>query len=122
LVAGGPHASALSDSVSHDGFNYVITGEADITLFQLLEKIKKGTFVDPILKGTSPGLLDEIPFPDYSLVEFDTYSRVLDNSRCVSILSSRGCPYNCVFCNSTIMGAGKTVRYRSPENISSRNP
>jgi anaerobic magnesium-protoporphyrin IX monomethyl ester cyclase len=117
FIAGGPHASALPDCVYLDGFNYVITGEADITLFQLLEKIKNKIPVDPIAKGVSPSSLDEIPFPDYSLIEFDTYSRVLDNNRCVSILSSRGCPYNCVFCNSNIIGTGKSVRYRSPENI-----
>ena len=117
FIAGGPHASALPDSVYSDGFDYVITGEADLTLFWLLEKLKSGMPVNPILKGVSSNSLDEIPFPDYSLVEFDTYSRVLDNNRCVSILSSRGCPYDCVFCNSNIMGTGKSIRYRSPENI-----
>jgi radical SAM superfamily enzyme YgiQ (UPF0313 family) len=70
-----------------------------------------------ILAGQPPEPLDALPYPDRDLVDQSSYSREVDGHKCASILSSRGCPYKCSFCNSNIMGAGKPMRYRSPENV-----
>lgn len=117
FVAGGPHASALPKQVSMDGFDVVVTGEGEVAIIQILDNLQSGTRTQAILPGIPPNPLDELPFPDYGLVEMSSYSRELAGQRCVSILSSRGCPYRCSFCNSNIMGAGRPMRYRSPENV-----
>jgi anaerobic magnesium-protoporphyrin IX monomethyl ester cyclase len=67
--------------------------------------------------------LDEIPFFDYSLIDLDNYmGRSLDKSysqqsmREISIHTSRGCPFNCVYCsNGTVHG--KKIRYMSVEKV-----
>ncbi len=117
FIAGGPHATALPVNVSSDGFDVVITGEGEILVLEVLQNLKQGIRSASIISGQSPIDLDELPFPDYDQVALSTYSREIGGHRCVSILTSRGCPYPCSFCNSNIMGAGKAIRYRSPENV-----
>lgn len=65
--------------------------------------------------------LDTLPFPDYSLVNLPDYwgrfgnmNGVLAERRYTSIISSRGCPFQCLYCHKIF---GRTVRNRSPENF-----
>lgn len=115
LVAGGPHATALPGAVLEDGFDLVITGEAEQTMLDVADAIGRGERPFGIVAGVPPEPLDDLPFPDRDLVDQSTYSREVEGQKCVSILSSRGCPYKCAFCNSNIMGAGRPMRYRSLE-------
>jgi anaerobic magnesium-protoporphyrin IX monomethyl ester cyclase len=116
-VAGGPHATALPEKVLAAGFNIVVRGEGELAFAELLEAASAGQPVRPVLDGTPPAPLDALPLPDYELVDLDTYTRELDGHRCISVLTSRGCPYRCTFCNSTIMGAGRPIRYRGAESV-----
>lgn len=115
-VAGGPHASALPEVVARD-FDFVIVGEGEITLLHLLRALNNGESPPRILSEPSIADLDTLPFPDYSLVDVHSYHRVVDGRPSLSILSSRGCPYRCVFCNSIIMGGNRHVRFRSAANV-----
>jgi radical SAM superfamily enzyme YgiQ (UPF0313 family) len=117
LIAGGPHATALPAQVAADGFDVVITGEGEIALLDALDTLATGGTPGRILVGSPQDPLDALPFPNYDFVDLNTYTREVDGQRCVSILSSRGCPYPCSFCNSNIMGAGKPMRYRTPANV-----
>jgi len=59
--------------------------------------------------------LDEIPFPDYSLIEFKRYTPSIGHYLRLpnmTMISSRGCPYHCLFCTSD-----DTLRERSIFNI-----
>ncbi|TVL97294.1 MAG: B12-binding domain-containing radical SAM protein [Candidatus Brocadia sp. WS118] len=117
LIAGGPHASALPIVVSEDEFDVVVKGEGELALVEIINYLQHGLPLPKTILGQPFDPLDLLPFPDYNLVDLNTYTREVNGSRCISILSSRGCPYPCVFCNSNIMGAGKTIRYRSPGNV-----
>ena len=116
MVAGGPHASALPHSVAQD-FDHVVVGEGESAILRLLDEMASGRMSSPILCEPPIADLDTLPFPDYSLVDVRSYHRVVDGSPSLSVLTSRGCPYDCVFCNSIIMGGGQRVRFRSAENI-----
>ncbi|MGH9936001.1 MAG: B12-binding domain-containing radical SAM protein, partial [Blastocatellia bacterium] len=117
LIAGGPHATALPEQVAADGFDVVITGEGEVAVLDALDTIAAGGASERILAGRPQDPLDALPFPDYDFVDLNTYTREVDGQHCVSILSSRGCPYPCSFCNSNIMGAGKPARFRTPANV-----
>lgn len=117
VVAGGPHATALPESVLAHGFDSVVTGEGELAFAEILSLRAAGSPVPSIVAGLPPHPLDKLPLPAYDLVELESYSRVLDGSRCLSVLTSRGCPYRCSFCNSNIMGAGRPIRFRSAESV-----
>lgn len=115
-VAGGPHASALPESVKRH-FDFVVVGEGEQAMLDVVESIESGRESPFLLHGIPIPNLDDLPFPDYSLVDIKSYHRMVDGSFSLSILSSRGCPYRCVFCNSIILGKGRKVRFRTVENV-----
>lgn len=117
FIAGGPHATALPHDVVKDNFDAVIIGEGELAFLNLLKTLEEGSDFSPIITGIPVNHLDALPFPNFDLVDLDSYSRMINGSKCISILTSRGCPYSCAFCNSNIMGKGKKVRYRSAANV-----
>jgi len=69
-----------------------------------------------------PDDIDALPFPAHNLFKIDRYTNLnpltdgLDmNARAFTIVTSRGCPYKCVFCSKPI--TGNTWRARSVENV-----
>jgi radical SAM superfamily enzyme YgiQ (UPF0313 family) len=115
-VAGGPHASALPESVARD-FDFVIVGEGEAAILRLIRALERGESLPRILREAPIADLDTLPFPDYTLVDIASYRRVVDGRPSLSILSSRGCPYRCAFCNSIVMGGNKRLRFRSANNV-----
>jgi anaerobic magnesium-protoporphyrin IX monomethyl ester cyclase len=116
-VAGGPHATALPFEVSKD-FDIVVTGEGETAMLYIARARLDGLNLPKIVQGRGVTSLDFLPFPNRDLVDLSTYSRVVNGQRSLSILTARGCPFRCAFCNSNIMGAGsKNIRFRSPENV-----
>jgi len=69
---------------------------------------EKGTVV---LRGRMLENLDEIPYPDRSILEKEHY---WDNLG--SMFTSRGCPYNCLFCATRLI-MGRKFRARSAGNV-----
>ena len=68
--------------------------------------------------------LDSLPFPARHLLPMDVYSQAVKQNPLrgeihkpyTIIITSRGCPYNCVFCSSCVVW-GKQWRPRSPKNV-----
>ncbi|MEW6074793.1 MAG: radical SAM protein [Candidatus Omnitrophota bacterium] len=123
-IIGGVHASALPESVLNEGFDMVVVGEGEKTLLKIVsEERQKGIFRTEkadILKA------EEIPLPDRTLVNMEFYIRVKDRTphdpnldfvpigaKMATMLSSRGCPFNCIFCHNTWRGI--PVRFLRPE-------
>lgn len=115
-VAGGPHASALPETVAGD-FDFVVVGEGEQAILRLARARECREHLPHILREPPIADLDTLPFPDYSLVDVGSYRRVVDGRPSLSILSSRGCPYRCIFCNSVVLGGGQRVRFRSAGNV-----
>lgn len=114
-IAGGPHATALPEESNQD-FDVVIMGEAEQAMLSLVESVSNGVRPKGIQISRPINDLDELPFPDFELVDLDSYHRIVEGSPCLSILTSRGCPYSCVFCNSQLFSRGQ-LRFRSPNNV-----
>lgn len=60
--------------------------------------------------------LDDLPFPDRSLMKNELYTRPDTDEPMATIQVARGCPSQCIYCLTPII-SGRTVRMRSPENV-----
>jgi anaerobic magnesium-protoporphyrin IX monomethyl ester cyclase len=112
LVAGGPHATLIPSDCLKMGFDAVVVGEGELIINDLVRKKPTG-----IIQGEPVKNLDEIPLPDRSCLEKNMYGvfgflRMPGLS--TSIMTSRGCPYNCRFCGRIVKGY---VRRRSAESV-----
>ena len=143
VVIGGPHASVSPKScLSNENVDFVVMGEGEYTFLELVKTIEKGTFDSSILKSIdgigfreNNGIiinkpretiknLDELPFPARHLLPMEKYfeaAKSLQTSRATSkrsitMITSRGCPFNCIFCSINLT-MGRMWRARSSENI-----
>lgn len=125
IVIGGLHVSiALNDILDDLEFNnnidFIIIGEAEITFLELLNKIKDNEPSERILHGIRPNL-DDLPIINR---EFYDINAELNNpiwlgkKPCVTMLFTRGCNYNCAFCQPSERKLfGSVKRYRSVDNV-----
>lgn len=111
--------------------DYIIRNEPEIITLNLIRTLDKKEDIktvkgisykngDNIISNQDASRiedLDKLPFPAYGLLPMDKYTYgFLDLPQPFSImLTSRGCPFNCVFCLK-IMSRGKYIT-RSPENV-----
>lgn len=137
VVLGGPHPSALpEESLIKPSVDLIIRGEGEETILEVCQAIsKKRSFEDILgISYKKNGMifhnlprplnkdLDKLPFPAYHLFKLGKYTltqplrdKVSKSSRAFYIMTSRGCPYGCVYCFKGIYG--RTWRARSPENV-----
>jgi anaerobic magnesium-protoporphyrin IX monomethyl ester cyclase len=132
VVVGGPHASFMAEEILGSGAaDYVVRGEGEHAMLELAEALSQGDNLEQI-KGLSYRLdnevihnadrtysddLDTLPFPARNLLNMDKYRTSKFGTRSItSILTSRGCPYQCSFCASSKL-AGTFWRARSVESI-----
>lgn len=124
IVFGGIHPTALPEEIlSFDHIDLVLKGEGEKSLLELYRCIKEGkdfSHVDglsyrkngQIVHNRLPAVVDDLdsypPFP-YHLFKSERYDLGF-------ILSSRGCPYKCIFCSNRVT-TRKFYRYRSPEPL-----
>ena len=140
IIVGGPFASWHPEECLRKAIDFVVIGEGEITISELLNSIKnnlpkKNIFgiaykENKIIKINEkrPFLedLDKLQFPARHLISMQKYFEASKtykysrgqskSSRTVSIITSRGCPFNCIFCSAFIL-SGKLWRNRSAQNV-----
>ncbi len=130
IVVGGMHASTFPYDMLDENINYVIRGEGEISMLELASgkdprKIKGLVYrmnSELFDNGLAEQIdnLDQIPFPLRSPELIERYlscsPRGQRNKRSLSVITSRGCPYDCNFC-SVHPVFGYSWRARSPENV-----
>jgi len=119
IVVGGPHPSILPDDVLEiKDIDYIIQGEGEISFIELLSAIKNGDDFPHLSRGKPPDL-DEIPYADRSLYpKNETPFHPIFPQPFVTIITGRGCIYNCSFCQpAERMIFGRKVRSRSVKNV-----
>jgi radical SAM superfamily enzyme YgiQ (UPF0313 family) len=106
VIMGGVHASLLPEEALQF-CRQVVVGEAEHIIADVVEGLKK----DPIVYGSPVQELDTLPYPDFSLIKgFKVLSML------TPISTSRGCPFDCIFCSVTKM-FGRKYRFRSAQNV-----
>ena len=118
IVIGGPHISIDADNtMKYEEFDIGVIGEGEETLLEVVQHFEKNKDLDKIkgilyrkngkvikTEDRAPiKNLDDLPFPSRHLLPSpDKYKQTpFKNTRFpqTSMVSSRGCPYNCTFCS-----------------------
>ena len=130
----------IKSAMNDKSIDFWIIGEGEETFIELLDeinsngnnykKIKGISYFDggrPIITEKRPFInnLDRIPFPDYGNIDIMVYANQTIKMAGIlrprkfpyaTMITSRGCPYSCIFCASATV-SGKKVRMRSVENV-----
>jgi radical SAM superfamily enzyme YgiQ (UPF0313 family) len=127
VITGGPIATARRGALlkAMPDIDLLVVGEGELTFARLLSGTassglvtRHGNNIVDSGDGDVADNLDELPYPDYSLIDIARYEQHLsyayDHRRQGVLLTSRGCPFLCTYCNTF---AGKTARLRSAENV-----
>jgi anaerobic magnesium-protoporphyrin IX monomethyl ester cyclase len=118
LILGGAH---VSNCESHEDdfsmFDYCFEGESEGSWSDFLSaEAKKNT--EPVIFKSNPiENIDNVIYPDRSLLKHHLYKikTKFGTKIFTSIIHSRGCPFNCIFCSSK--GFSRKVRIRTPESF-----
>lgn len=128
ILAGGPFATSSYTKILGTGVIDVIArGESEITLSEIMNRfpdfskirgvsfLHKGHIVSTINRGLIKDI-DTLPFPVYdSLPDLGLYHGRARRKPFAPILTSRGCPFSCIYCDKAIFGV--SFRKRSPKNV-----
>lgn len=101
-------------------FDFGVIGEGEIEMYKLTKKIFNGHKVSGIYNAEIIQNLDELPFPANHLIDQKNYfsphqGQKKEAKLPATMISSRGCPYNCTFCSKPVNRA--RYRVRSGKNI-----
>jgi radical SAM superfamily enzyme YgiQ (UPF0313 family) len=133
-VLGGPHVSALPEDTlkEHPSLDIGVLGEGETTITELCSALSAGTKLNGVsglvfreklnIVTTPPRNLaeniDDLAFPDRDAFPIDIYNSHVIEYRAkpiTSIITTRGCPYQCVFCSKSVFGSRE--RLRSAGNV-----
>ncbi|MFZ6013779.1 MAG: B12-binding domain-containing radical SAM protein [Bacteroidota bacterium] len=127
-----------SDAADHyekyfnNGIDYVVRGEGEETLDQLLTAIEHGKPVDQVsglafkahgktvVTGTRPVIrdLDTLPLPAWDLVDVESYRNIWLKHHgyfSLNVATTRGCPFKCNWCAKPIYG--NRYNSRTPQHV-----
>ncbi len=132
IVFGGVHVSSVGTAAltEYPNIDFAVIGEGEIPLLKLISGDKPGSIPGLVyrdgaeVKYSAPPeefvTMDDLPLPAYHLLDGfpGEYALPLLNtptSRGAPLISSRGCPYTCDFCDRSVYG--RSFRYNSADYI-----
>ncbi len=106
IVGGGPHFT--SNYIKYDKVDYLVLKEAEITLPQFIKDLNNGN-PNHIYTTDQWSDITATPLPLWDLISLKNYSSM-------NIQYSRGCPYDCDFCDITVL-YGRKPRTKTTEQV-----
>jgi len=129
-VLGGPHLSAFpKETLTYDHVDFGVVGEGEIVFPGLLTALEGENQLNEIdglvfkkngeIKFNSPKKyvkdLDSLPFPARHLLPNKKYYSIHADYPFTTLMTSRGCPFNCGYCFRDIFN--RKLRFRSAKNV-----
>jgi len=106
VAVGGPYATTSPHEV--ESADFLVLDEGEITLPMFIEAIQRGDRSGTFRSAEKPAVT-ETPIPRYDLLDLTAY----DN---MSVQFSRGCPFQCEFCDIIVL-YGRKPRTKTPEQL-----
>ncbi len=107
VVAGGPYATSCRQSIT--GVDYFVLGEAEVTLPDFVHDYLDGHAL-PVYESDSWANMEKSPVPRYDLCDISAYNTM-------PVQFSRGCPFDCEFCDIVALFGHKTRTKSAPQFI-----
>lgn len=111
IIAGGPHPTSYYDNIKEEcngTVNHFLFGEVEETFEDFLTDFESGAAKE-VYKETKKPDITKTPPPRYDLIDINTYGSM-------ALQFSRGCPFNCEFCDITKL-FGRVPRTKSNEQM-----
>lgn len=122
IIIGGNHITIHPEELlKHSYFDFAVLGEGEVTMIELLDAISGGREIGRV-KGIAYRKnaqlriapkrerikdLDSLPFPARHLLPIHRYSPMPNDEYRLpktAMITSRGCPYHCIFCDHNVYG------------------
>jgi len=107
-VAGGPYPTSVPEEILEAGVDFLVRGEAEDSLPLFLSALHNGAKSAVFEEPVKPDLTKS-PVPRFDLLRFDDYTTL-------AIQTSRGCPFECEFCDVVHL-YGRKTRHKTPDQV-----
>jgi radical SAM superfamily enzyme YgiQ (UPF0313 family) len=109
VAVGGPYPTSSPQDLEAVGVDYLILDEGEITLPMFVDDIRKGVRQGRYsAEGAKPDVT-QTPIPRFDLLDRPAYDSM-------SVQFSRGCPFQCEFCDIIVL-YGRKPRTKSPQQL-----
>jgi len=108
VAVGGPYPTSVPHELEDMGADFLVLDEGEITLSMFVEALNRGE-TQGTFRTTEKPSVTETPIPRYDLLELDAYDSM-------SVQFSRGCPFQCEFCDIIVL-YGRKPRTKTPEQL-----
>jgi radical SAM superfamily enzyme YgiQ (UPF0313 family) len=109
VAVGGPYVSSVPEAAQAAGVDFLVLDEGEITLPMLVAALERGETSGVFrADGEKPAVTDT-PVPRFDLLELDAYGDM-------SVQFSRGCPFQCEFCDIIVL-YGRKPRTKTPAQL-----
>jgi radical SAM superfamily enzyme YgiQ (UPF0313 family) len=108
VAVGGPYPTSVPEEAKEAGADYLILDEGEITLPMFVEALERGD-THGVFRAHEKPDVTQTPIPRFDLLDRDAYDTL-------PIQFSRGCPFQCEFCDIIVL-YGRKPRTKTPEQL-----
>jgi radical SAM superfamily enzyme YgiQ (UPF0313 family) len=109
VAVGGPYVTSVPEAAQSAGVDFLVLDEGEITLPLLVAALERGETSGTFrAEGEKPDVTGT-PVPRFDLLDLDAYSDM-------SVQFSRGCPFQCEFCDIIVL-YGRKPRTKTPAQL-----
>lgn len=109
VAIGGPYATSVPEAAQEAGADFLVLDEGEITLPLLVEALERGDTSGIFRANGEKPDVTTTPVPRFDLLNLQAYSDM-------SVQFSRGCPYQCEFCDIIVL-YGRKPRTKTPAQL-----
>ncbi len=109
VAVGGPYVTSVNEAVLEAGADFLVLDEGEITLPMLVDSLERGETSGIFTANGEKPDVTHTPVPRFDLLNLNAYSDM-------SVQFSRGCPYQCEFCDIIVL-YGRKPRTKTPAQL-----
>ncbi|MGJ3253362.1 MAG: B12-binding domain-containing radical SAM protein [Elainellaceae cyanobacterium] len=109
VAVGGPYATSVPDAVQEAGADFLVLDEGEITLPMLVDALERGETSGIFRSDGEKPDVTTTPVPRFDLLNLDAYGDM-------AVQFSRGCPFQCEFCDIIVL-YGRKPRTKTPAQL-----